>query len=226
MYATIAAVRAVPSVDPAVTDAQITAALGVARTLIDAYTGQWWEPTAATVVARAGADGLVLLPYRVVTVTAVRPVGSSTPVPAGAYTFTSADKPHQFDSVRLGPQRWADPLIVGAEPWSGGWSNLLGDVSGAQVEIDGTFGRTAGAEPVIADAAVALAVWRLTGGTLVPASGALGGDATPPSTDDEGNAVSITVDTRAALVRSLSTGLATVDAALAPHRHADTVRIG
>lgn len=224
MYATIAAVRAVPGVDPALTDAQITAALVAARSLIDAYTGQWWEPTPATIVARAGADGLVLLPYRVVTVTAVRPVGSSTPVPAAAYTVTSADKPGQYDSVRLGPQRWADPLIVGAEPWAGGWSNLLGDTSGAQVEIDGTFGRALTDQPVITDAAVALAVWRLGGGKLIPASGA--GDATPPSTDDEGNAVSITIDTSAALVRTITTGLSTVDAALAPHRHTDSVRIG
>lgn len=211
MYATIAQVRATPGAVPSWTDEQITAALGDARRLIDAYTGEWWEPTDATIVGRIGADGLVLLPFRAGAVTAVQIDGTGTDLPATAYRVTSSSTVGALDAVQLGAQSYADPLVVGAEPWRGGFANLF---RGAQrVRVTGTFGHT-DAPPEIADAAVALAVWRLTGGSLVRAAA--------PDTDDEGNTVTITVDAAAATRTSPTTGLGNVDAALVSlvRRHA------
>lgn len=203
MYASIERARAAGAVG---TDAQVTAALSTARALIDAFTGQWWEPTAATVVARVGHDGLALLPFVVQSVDSVTSSGGML-YPTTGYRVRSSTVVGDFDAVQLGATSWADPLVVGAEPWNGGWANLLGRAQDDTVRVVGTFGHTT-VPAVVEDAAAALAAWRTTGGTMLPASG--------PATDDEGNAVSITVDASTPPARSRTTGVESVDAALQP----------
>lgn len=223
MYATIAQARAAGATG---TDAQVTAALADARLRIDAYTTAWWEPTPATIVARV-SRGIAVLPYRVIAVTAVESVAApGTALPASGYLVTSSSTPGQIDSVRFGSAAgsYGDPLVVGAEPWAGGWSNLFTELSLRQASIVGTFG-TAVTPAVVTASAAALAAQSTTD----PASLIIGGGGAPmpPDTDDEGNAVSITLTTvdADAVPRVRSTGNEAVDAALAPYV-SQLIRIG
>lgn len=202
-YCTIAQARAAGATG---TDEEVTAAIATARRLIDRYTGSVWEPTEATVVARVAADGTALLPWPVRTITSVTPVGSPTAIAAAGYTVLSSLVPGQVDAVVLGSLSVADPLVVGAEPWRGGWANLLGStMRTGQVTVAGMFGPDS-VPPEVQDAAAQLAAWRRSGGTFTAR--------TEPDTDDEGNAVSITVDTTRPVPLSRTTGVGEVDALL------------
>lgn len=191
-------------------DAAITAAIVAAGDLIDRYTGRVWAPVDAVVIARVAPDGTAFLPWEVGTVTEVRAVGAPTAFATTAYAVTSSRVYGGVDAVHLGGGAWADPLIAGAEPWSGGWANLLRGLE--RVQVAGTFGPEA-TPPIIRDAAAALAVWLTTGGTLIPPSPSTPGG-NPVDTDDEGNVLSITVDATRSVPRAPTTGLGEVDAAL------------
>lgn len=190
-----------------------TSAVRVARALIDTYTGQTFAPTPLTVVARVGADGTALLHRRVQTVSTVRIVGSSFPLAAGAFRVLSSETPGQVDAVIVGALAAGyDVTILGAEPWNGGYAGLFGGMyATGQVEVTGVFGWV-DTPPAVTDASMALARWVADGGSTVT-----GDPAALPDTDDEGNAVSITVDATQPATRARTTGLVHVDAMLAPY---------
>lgn len=208
MYCTVADVREV-GVPDGTTDEQITVAIGRARELIDRYTGGVWAPTTIVVVARLQADGTALLPFRVRTVSSVVPVGSATAMPSGSYLVLSSEVHGQIDAVVFSAGG-SNMLVAGAEPWNGGYAGLLGRaMSTPRLTVTGEFGTDAPPLEVAQGAAV-LAAWLLEGGSLVGNPGA--GSA---EMDDEGNTVSITVDSTKGVPLSSTTGLAAVDAALA-----------
>jgi len=194
-------------------DAAVEAAIVAAGDLIDRYTGRVWAPVDAVVIARVSPDGTAFLPWQVDAVTEVRSLGSPTPLSLSAFAVTSSKVYGGVDAVHLGGGGWADPLIAGAEPWSGGWANLLRGVE--RVQVTGTFGPDE-TPLVVRDAAAALAVWLTDGGSLVPPSPSTPGG-NPVDTDDEGNVLSITVDATQGVTRAPTTGLGAVDAALAAH---------
>lgn len=204
-YCTLEQARAAGAVG---TDEQVAAAIADAGRLIDAYTGTVWEPRQLELVARVESDGAVFLPYVVQSVTAVTPVGGQDPLPDGGYLVLSSRTPGQVDAIVFGGRGWANALVLGAEPWAGGYANLLrGSVTG-QVTVAGTFGPEV-TPPEVVDAARALAAWRTTSGSLVTAPG-------PVQTNDEGDSVAITLTVEQATTRSHTTGLGAVDAVLAP----------
>lgn len=194
-------------------DAAIEAAILAAGDLIDRYTGRVWAPVDAVVIARPAPDGTAFLPWQVDAVTEVRVLGAPTALALTAFSVTSSKVYGGVDAVHLGGGAWADPLIAGAEPWAGGWANLLRGVE--RVQVTGTFGPDE-TPAVIRDAAAALAVWLTTGGSLVPPSPSTPGG-NPVDTDDEGNVLSITVDATQGVPRTPTTGLDAVDAALAAY---------
>jgi hypothetical protein len=160
-----------------------------------------------TVVAPARYDGTVLLPRVVQAVESVRPVGGS-PIASTAYRALSSRLPGQVDAVVLGGAGYADPLVVGAEPWSGGWAGFVGNLATGQLEVTGVFGwDEPPPEVVTANAALAASI---RAGDL-PAAGQVG-----PDTDDEGNVVKVTVGgSTVTTPMQRTTGNADADAQLA-----------
>lgn len=206
MYCTIEQARQAGAVgsDPAVAEAIVDA-----RELIDRFTGDVFEPTTIAVTARVAPDGTAHLPLTVRTVSSVRAVGAGVDLPGTGYLVLSSMIRGQIDAVILGGASQSDILVLGAEPWAGGYSNLLGHAP-AQIVVTGLFGRDA--PPVaVRDCAAVLAAARTLGKLSVVNAGRGTG---VPDTDDEGNAVSITVSTDTPLASS--TGLPEVDTALGP----------
>jgi hypothetical protein len=124
------------------TDAEVTAWITAAQEAIERYTQQVFEPTDLVVVADVGADGLVILPRRVRSVTSVMPVlepDDGTSLPASSYRVTSSRVLGQVDAVHLA---WGgyDDLVVGAESYNGGWLGLWERWGAEQVKVVGSFG--------------------------------------------------------------------------------------
>ena len=166
------------------TDTEVGAAIDAAREPIDRYTADCFAPTPMTLVAVVQPDGTCLLPRRVRQITRVQPVGSPQPLATTAYTVLSSRMPGQIDAVVIGGYGVSgDPLIAGAEPWNGGWANLIGRFSTGQLEVTGSFGWDAPPLPVQAAAAKLAA--KITTGTLD--TGTVG-----PDTDEEGNTIVVT----------------------------------
>lgn len=197
------------------TDAEITTALTTARDRIDRYTGDRFAPTPLTIVATVRNDGTALLPFIVRSVDSVTPVGSSQPLAAGAWQSLSSLTYGQIDAVVIGTANGrGDPLIAGAEPWNGGWANLLSRLTTGQIQIAGTFGWDA-PPPEVISASAELAAAITTGNAV---SGSTG-----PDTDDEGNVVRVTVAAAAAAV-GVTTGSQPIDARLA-HLRRDRIHL-
>ncbi len=157
------------------TDAEITAAIADATARVDRYTSEIWETRpGVTVRARLGADGVALLPRRVQTVDTVTFAGATSAITTTAYRVRSSAVIGDVDAVEWvsGFGDWND-LVVGAERWNGGWTNL-GAGSRNQLLVTGTFGHTATPQPVTQATALLAAAIR-TGG--LP----------PAGTDAEGN---------------------------------------
>lgn len=189
------------------TDAEVLADIAEARLRIDRYTGDTFAPTRMVVVSRVRNDGTALMPRIVRSVEYVQPVGG-TPLASSAWRALSSRTPGQVDAVVVGGMGYGDPLIVGAEPWRGGWQNLLGNLATGQVQVGGIFGWDAPPPEVIAACAVLAA--QISTGAL-PGVGGTGLD-----TDDEGNVVTITQTATASPTASRTTGNAEADAQLAP----------
>lgn len=105
MYATLAAVRAAGAT-PAVTDAQITAALDAAKERIDRFTEDTFETTAPLTVRALLSGGTAPLPLRVQSVTSVRfadqPAGSGiADVAPSSYAVRSSAVTGDIDAVQL-----------------------------------------------------------------------------------------------------------------------------
>lgn len=193
------------------TDAEVGDAISEARRLIDRYCADGFTPTPMTLAAIVGGDGTALLPRRVRQVTRVAPVGSSTPLATTAYRVLSSRMLGQVDAVVIGGYgRGGDALIAGAEPWNGGWSNLINGFATGQIEVTGVFGWDTPPLPV--QAAAALLAAKLTTGTLD--TGGAG-----PDVDEEGNVVVVTASGVTPPATSSSTGDAGADALLFGHRN-------
>jgi hypothetical protein len=198
------------------TDAEVTAWIQAARERIDAYTQQVFEPTDLAVVADVGAGGLVILPRRVRTVTAVMPVlepDDGASLPASAYRVTSSSVLGQVDAVHLA---WGgyDDLVAGAESYNGGWLGLWERWGAEQVKVLGSFGYDA--VPLLVQQACALLAAHLQT-EAVPSDGDAAGDGSL-QVDDEGNNVAIedADDASSGVVSaSASTGSTQVDGLLA-----------
>jgi len=123
-------------------DAVVAAWIQAAQEAIERYTQQVFEPTDLVVVADVGAGGLVILPRRVRTVTAVQPVleaDDGASIPSSAYRVTSSKVLGQIDAVHLAWGGWND-LVVGAESYNGGWLGLWERWGAEQVKVSGSFG--------------------------------------------------------------------------------------
>lgn len=200
------------------TDLEVAAAIAEAERMVDAFTGAIWEQRDLTVVSRVDADGTIFLPYVVQSVTSVTLIGRDTALPEASYLVLSSTVLGQIDAVVLGAGAgWADPLIVGAEPWVGGYANLWGGAPTGQATVVGTFGPT-DTPRAIRDATAALAAWATSSGQIVTAP-------TRPAVNDEGDTISVTIDTDQVAVRASTTGVEQVDTILTPLvRH--PIRVG
>lgn len=120
-YCTLDEARAAGAVGD---DAAVTLAIARAQSSVEDFTGDLFEPSTRTVVARLGADGRAMLPYRV-----TDPAGSytvtdhdgvaATPYAAGTFRMFSSAVEGDVDAVGLG-SAWAgsNVLVYGMEPWA------------------------------------------------------------------------------------------------------------
>lgn len=214
MYATLAQAR---DAGASGTDAEVTAAISRAQQRVDTYTGAVWEPTTTTVAAHLGPSGAALLPYQVrpgATYT-VRPQDGTVDLPATAYRMRSSAVPGDVDALELGAGHVSDPLVLGAEPWAGGFPNLFGRLGlrqGRVVYVSGMWGPDA--PPPEVQAATALLA------ALLQGSGQAG---TSLDVDAEGRSLTSTTEGPAAPepppapgAGRRTTGYPTVDGILAP----------
>lgn len=166
------------------TDDDVRAALLTARRAIDRFTGDTFAPTRMQIISRARPDGTVLLPRIVRAIDTVRALDSPTALAAGSWRAESSRVPGGVDAVKIGGRGLGDPLILGAEPWAGGWNGFAAGFGGSAVEVVGTFGWDSPPPEVVA-ASVTIAA-SVTAGTIPPSSSGL-------DTDDDGNVVRVTV---------------------------------
>lgn len=195
------------------TNQEIDDAIVQARKRIDRYCGDAFAPTRMELVTNIRADGTALLQRTLRLVESVTPVGGSSPIAAGAYTATSSRTPGQVDALAFGwgSQGAGDPIIAGAEPWNGGWANLIGNLRTGQIQVVGSFGWDEPPPEIVAANAQLASAIRL-------------GGATGPDVDDEGNVVKVTV-AGADATRGVSTGVAAIDEQIAHLRRAG-IRLG
>ncbi|MDT0473006.1 hypothetical protein RM863_12815 [Streptomyces sp. DSM 41014] len=186
MYCSIQAARDAGATG---TDAEVAAWISAAQERIEQYTWQLFEPTDRVVVADVSAAGLVILPRRVRSVTAVRPVltaDDGPSMPSSSWRVTSSDVLGQIDAVHLAWGGW-DDLVVGAESYSGGWQGLWERWGAEQVRVVGSFGYAE--PPLLVTQACALLAAHLQAQAAPSDADA----AEDPSlqVDDEGNNVAI-----------------------------------
>lgn len=205
----------------------VLAWIAAATVRITRYTSQLFEPTTVAVVADVGAEGLVLLPRRVRTVTSVTPVwdgpDDAPPLPTSAYRVTSSATLGAVDAVqiRLGGY---DDLVVGAESYNGGWQGLFDRHWSQQAVIAGEFGYDE-TPPEVTTGCALLAASMQAAATPSDADAA---DDAGLDVDDEGNNVRITIDddTDGGASPASSTGNPAVDALLAPYINAGRFVLG
>lgn len=168
-------------------EAEIDAAIAAASSRVTRFTRELFEPTVTTLVRPIGANGFVLTHMRIIGVTAVRYLGVATPIVVDSYRVQSSTVLGQVDAIILaGTLSWSDMTVLGAEPWNGGWANLLRGVDDEpQVEIDGTFGYATAPEDVAEATAIVAA--QLRGRDKTPEGS---GSSTSP-TDVEGNVIPV-----------------------------------
>lgn len=209
-YCSIAQARAAGATG---TDQQVADAIVAARTRIDRYCSDTFAPTRMEVVTNVRADGTALLHRRVRSVESVTAVGASSSVASGAYLVTSSRTPGQVDAVLFGAGgERGDALIAGAEPWNGGWANLIGSLATGQIEVVGSFGWDE--PPIEVVTASAALTAQITGG----------GAGVGPDVDDDGNVVRVTAAAVEDETRGQTTGVPSVDAQLS-HLRSQRVRL-
>lgn len=103
---------------------------------VDAFTGTWFDSRTGTFRVEYDGDGIVFLPAPAITVTSVAVVDPATTIAAGTYR-TVGERLYLPDFAR-----GSDVLIAGAEPWRGGWANLLGPAP-VLLDVTGTLGLAA-----------------------------------------------------------------------------------
>ncbi|PWI08331.1 hypothetical protein DIZ27_23110 [Streptomyces sp. NWU339] len=210
-------------------DAVVAAWITAAQEGIERYTQQCFEPTDLVVVADVGADGLVILPRRVRSVTAVMPVlepDDGTSIPDAAYRFTSSRVLGQIDAVHLA---WGgyDDLVAGAESYNGGWLGLWERWGAEQVKVVGEFGYDE--VPLLVQQACAMLAADLQAKATPPDADAA--EDASLQVDDEGNNVAIEDGTddgpsEGVVSPSSSTGSTQVDALLVGYLNRGATLIG
>lgn len=194
LYCTVAQARAAGANG---TDPQVQAAIAAADTRIDRFCGDTFTSTSTTVRCRvSSATGLAILPLRVQQVDAVAVplvTGGTQAIASSAYRVHSSAMIGDYDGIEFGGLGAFDPLVVGAEPWNGGYRGLLDRLSalggGDQLFVTGTFG-WAVTPPEVVQAAALIAAAITGTGQLPGTGGSLTADA-------EGNAVTIAQTTPA-----------------------------
>lgn len=218
MYCTVDQARAAGCTG---TDLEVESWIALAQSRVDAFTQQVFEPTDMTVAADIGPDGLILLPRRVRSVSAVVAAdamvdGGGVEVPAAAYRVTSSAVLGDVDAVQLYLGGY-DDLIAGAESYNGGWAGLWERYGADRVQVTGSFGYDT--PPPGVDLATALVAAYVQGVT----TGTTAADGTAPAggvdTDDEGNNVAITDEAGGATTSPAAptTGSAQADTLLAQY---------
>jgi hypothetical protein len=193
------------------TQAEVLATIASAEERVNRFTSQLWSPRVTTVAADLTGKGVALLPRQLDPDedVLVRVQGATTDLPVTSYQWTSGRVPGQVDAVYLGAGG-SDILIAGAEPYNGGWSNLLPRTG--QVLVTATFGTATTPYEVTRATALLAASISQGGPTTEPAQ---------PSVNTEGETLAITTDQQATVENTLpirTTGLAAADALLAPLR--------
>lgn len=121
-------------------DEQIAAAIAAAQQRVDRFCGDIFEPDVddRTMLAAVLASGTVRTPYvREITSVSVETFTTPIVLPDTAYRV-AAD--HRL-MVLAGYAAGSDALVAGAEPWNGGWGNLLGGSTPLdEVVVVGKFG--------------------------------------------------------------------------------------
>lgn len=205
-------------------DAAVTAAILSASDEIDRFTRDVFAPVQMTLVAQVTADGTALLPRRVRQVQRVTAVGSATVLPSSGYLVLSSATPGQVDALVFGGLGLSDPLIAGAEPWNGGYRNLVSGALGAtgQVQVSGSFGWDAPPAKVVSAAAQLAAAFTSSGAVDLQTDSP---ESVPLDVDEDGNVVTITAGAVTTEVRpGRTTGYDAVDAMLLPYCR-DLVRL-
>lgn len=190
--------------------AELDAAIVVAMERVDRYCGEWFELRAATLQLRVDEDGIARAHKRIESVTSVTFLGAPSPLLPSAYAVSSSKTSGGRDRiVPHGAFGWADVTVLGAEPWNGGWSNLLRQ---RELTVVGTFGWADTPAGVREATAIIAAQVR---------SGDVDSEIASQRADEEGNVLPVVpgrvvvVDDRAPL-RARTTGSAQADALLAP----------
>ncbi len=117
-------------------DPALASALSAADERIERFTGEVFTPDASdrTTIVRCLDTGWVSSPY-VRSVVSVTFEGATSALPTSAYRVSQG-----VLRILAGYSTLADPLVAGAEPWSGGWANLLGVLTPERVQVVGRFG--------------------------------------------------------------------------------------
>lgn len=212
------------------TDAEVSAWIALAQVRVDRFTQQAFEPVDLTVAADIGPDGLILLPRRVRSVSAVVVAGGvggdGVTLPAAAYRVTTSAVLGDVDAVQLYADGW-DDLVAGAESYSGGWAGLLDRLCADRAQVTGSFGYDAPPPGVdLATAMVAAYVQEVITGATAPDGTAPPGDL---DVDDEGNQVAITDEaatTAGDSPAAPSTGVAGADALLSQYHGGPALLVG
>lgn len=117
----------------------ITAAIAEATERLIRFCQEFFEPTTTTVLAEFGTTGLAPVLRKInlaADVTSVTFVGSSAPLNAASYRVRASGTPGDIDAIEM--MTGYNPLVVGAEPWNGGYSGLI--AIQPRVLVAGTFG--------------------------------------------------------------------------------------
>lgn len=169
-------------------ETELHAAISAASDRVTRFTHELFAETQLTIVRPIAADGCIYTHTRIVDVAAVRYVGWATPIDVTSYRVLSSSVDGQVDAIILaGTLAWSDITVLGAEPWNGGWANLMYGNSQAQpqVEIDGTFGWTVAPVDVAEATARIAAVLRRSDKTPEASS------EDSSAVDDEGNVIPV-----------------------------------
>jgi hypothetical protein len=206
-------------------DPALVTAMGAADERVERFTGEVFTPDAAprTVVLRVLESGFVSAPY-VRTVTSITFEGATATLPSTAYVVSNG-------TIRIiaGYAQYADAFIAGAEPWSGGWANILGTITPERVRVVGTFGLDA--TPYEVKRAAALITAAIVPTSYVPQADAEGNPAGVAPVSDAGSQQSPTPESVAsnggyAHRLERTTGVAEADRLLRPFMRGGGWKVG
>lgn len=195
-------------------DAEVLAAIEAASARVERYTRDVFEPTLLTQTLDVLPDGVVRSVKRIIAVDSVALYGVASPLDPTGWRLESDGTILVLAFIGGG-----DITINGAEPYNGGWANLM--TREPRVIVTGTFGWAT--PPYDVKQATALIAAAIRGADVLTDSATTSGTAA----DAEGNVLPVVPpfneDERrdelaaAARVRSRTTGVLEADALLASY---------